>query len=81
MFIDNAVVKEFEGEKRYDKFSIASTIYDASFKGASCSVIESQVVNNCDECHLKYLCKEIDKVIEEFTEKTTVVTDSFSFGN
>ena len=81
MLVDNAVVKEFDGEKRYDKFSIVSTLYDVSFKGASCSVIETQAVNNCNECHLKYLCGEIDKVIEEFTEKTTVVTDSFSFSN
>jgi hypothetical protein len=50
MFIDNAVVKKFEGEERYDRFAIASTLFDVSFKGASCSVIESQVLNSCDGC-------------------------------
>jgi hypothetical protein len=34
MFVDNAVVKKFEGEERYDRFSIASTLFDVSFKGA-----------------------------------------------
>jgi len=41
MFVDNAVVKKIEGEERYDRFAIASTMFDMSFKGATCSVIES----------------------------------------
>lgn len=79
MFVDNAVVKEFEGELRYDKFSIASTMFDMSFKGATCSVIESQILKSCDNCNLKPLCKKIDDIIEEYTDKTTVVSDSFNF--
>lgn len=79
MFVNNQVVKKFEGEERYDRFSIASTLFDVSFKGASCSVIESQVLKNCESCNLKYLCKKIDEVVEEYKEKTTVVTNSFSF--
>lgn len=81
MFVDNQVVKRFEGEERYDRFSIASTLFDVSFKGASCSVIESKVLKSCDGCNLKYLCQKIDEVVEEYKDKTTVVTNSFSFGN
>jgi hypothetical protein len=81
MFVDNAVVKRFEGEECYDRFSIASTLFDVSFKGASCSVIESQVLKSCEGCNLKYLCRKIDEVVEDYTEKTTVVTNSFSFNN
>jgi hypothetical protein len=81
MFVDNQVVKRFEGEDRYDRFAIASTMFDVSFKGASCSVIESQVLKNCDGCNMKFLCKKIDEVIQEYTDKTTVVTNSFSFEN
>jgi hypothetical protein len=79
MFVDNAVVKKFEGEDKYDRFAIASTMFGVSFKGASCSVIESQVLKNCEGCNLRYLCKKIDDVVEEYKEKTTVVTNSFSF--
>ena len=79
MFVDTLVVKKFEGEERYDKFAIASTILDVSFKGASCSVIESQVLKNCDVCNLKYLCNKIDEVVQDYTEKTTIVTNSFNF--
>lgn len=81
MFVDNKVVKEFEGEEKYDKFSIASTMFDVSFRGATCSVIESQVLKDCSACNLRYLCKKIDDIVEEYTKRTTVVTNSFSFGN
>ena len=79
MFVDNAVVKKFEGDERYDRFAIASTMFDVSFKGAACSVIESNVLKSCEGCNLKYLCKKIDEVVKDYAEKTTVVTDSFSF--
>jgi hypothetical protein len=81
MFVDNAVVKKFEGEERYDRFAIASTLFDVSFKGAECSVIESKVLRSCGGCNLKYLCKQIDEVIEEYTEKTTMVSNSFKFNS
>jgi hypothetical protein len=81
MFVDNEVVKKFEGEEKYDRFSIASTMFDVSFKGATCSVIESQVLKNCEGCNLKYLCNKIDEVVKDYKEKTTVVTNSFSFNN
>lgn len=79
MFVDNKVVKKFDGEDRYDKFAIASTMFDVSFKGAGCSVIESQILKNCDNCNLRHLCKKVDEFIDEYTDKTTVVTGSFSF--
>ena len=81
MFIDNAVVKRVEGEERYDRFAIASTMLDVSFKGAGCSVIEAKVLKNCEGCNLKYLCNKIDEVVQDYIEKTTVVTSSFSFDN
>jgi hypothetical protein len=79
MFVDNAVVKGFEGEQRYDKFAMAFTMFDVSFKGATCSVIESQVLKDCESCNLKYLCRKIDEVVKDYVEKTTIVTESFSF--
>ena len=81
MFVDNAVVKKIEGEDRYDRFAIASTMFDVSFKGATCSVIESQVLKSCQGCNLRYLCNKIDEVVQDYTEKTIVVTNSFSFNN
>ena len=79
MFVDNAVVKELEGGEAYDKFPIAATLLDVSFKGASCSVLEAQIVKSCEVCNMKYLCGKIDEVVKDYSEKTTVVTESFSF--
>jgi hypothetical protein len=79
MFIDNSVAKKFEGEERYDKFAIASTLFDVSFKGAECSVIEAQILKNCEGCNLRYMCRRIDEIAKDYKEKTTVVTSSFTF--
>lgn len=79
MFVDNTVTKSFEGEERYDKFAIASTMLDVSFRGASCSVIESKVLKSCEGCNLKYMCRRIDEIMEDYREKTTVVASSFNF--
>jgi hypothetical protein len=79
MFVDNSVVKKFEGEDKYDKFAIASTLFDVSFIGAACSLIESQVLNSCECCNLKYMCRRIDEIVEDYTDGTTVVTSSFKF--
>jgi hypothetical protein len=81
MFLDKEVVKNFDGEDVYDKFAIASTVFGVSFKGASCSLIESQVIRSCENCNLKYICSSIDELVEDYTRKTTVVTNSFNFGN
>lgn len=79
MFVDHEVVKKFDGEERYDKFAIASSLFDVSFKGAACSVIESKVLKNCESCNLKLLCRKIDNVVQNYKSRTTVVTDSFNF--
>jgi hypothetical protein len=81
MFLDNAVVKSVEGEEVYDKFAIASTVFGVSFKGASCSLIESQVIRSCESCNLRFICSGIDELVEEYIKKTTVVTNSFNFGS
>jgi hypothetical protein len=80
MLLDNKVVKKFGDEERIDKFVLASAMYAASFEGASCSLIEGQVLRNCDGCNMRFLCGKIDKVVEEYTERTTVVVGNFRFG-
>jgi hypothetical protein len=52
-------------EDRYNRFAITLTMFDVSFKGASCSVIESKVLKSCEECNLKFLCKKIDVAVED----------------
>jgi hypothetical protein len=79
MFVDNEVIKKFDGEDKYDKLALASTLYDISFKGAECSALELQGMASCDSCTFKSLCERIDEVVQEFMEKTTIVKESFTF--
>lgn len=79
MLVDNEFVKKFDGEERYDKKPIAASLYDISFKGDTCSLLEMQQSEECGDCILKAICRRIDEVLEEFTKKTTVVKESFSF--
>jgi hypothetical protein len=79
MFVDNALIKEFNGEVKYDKFVIVGAIFEMSFKGAICSLLESNLLSDCESCNLKYICKGIDEIVEEYIERTTVVTNCFRF--
>jgi hypothetical protein len=81
MFVDNNVLKELDDELVYDRFAIASTMVDVSLRGATCSIIEAQVMKDCTNCNLKYICKKLDGIAQEYAKKTTVIIDSFSFGN
>lgn len=81
MFVDNGLVEKFGGEERHNRFAIASTMFDASFKGAACIVIESQMLQSYDGCNLKILHRKIDEVVEAYKEETTVATNSFNFEN
>lgn len=81
MYVDNSVVKKFDGKESYDKFSIASTLYDVSLKGARCSLIEAMVLENCESCTLRYMCRKVDEIIEKVNESATIVTKIFNFTN
>ncbi|MBL4937791.1 hypothetical protein JK636_18965 [Clostridium sp. YIM B02515] len=79
MFVDNAVVKKIERGEVFAKFAIAATLPDVSFKGASCSILEAQIVKSCEGCNMRYLCGKIDEAVKDYREKTTVVMERFSF--
>jgi hypothetical protein len=79
MFIDNAIIKKVEGSEVYDKFVLASALFGISFQGASCSLLEGKVLNSCKSCNLRYICFKLDKLVEEYRDKTTQVTESFTF--
>jgi len=79
MFPDTQLVKKFDGEERYDKFVLAGALSDISFNGVTCSLLEEEIISDCEHCRLNYLCNSIENVIEDYTSKTTVVTGKFNF--
>lgn len=78
-FVDNEVVKKIDGEPTYDKFAIASTLFDTSFKGSKCNLIEGRILKNCEACNLEPICKGIDNLVENYIEATSTVKQSFTF--
>ena len=69
MSVDNRVGKKFEREEWYDTFAMVGVMFAVSYEGAICSLLKSQVLKSCDGCNLKYLCREIDVVIQKITPK------------
>ncbi|OOM74624.1 hypothetical protein CLOBL_43040 [Clostridium sp. BL-8] len=64
----------------FDKKKIVPAIRNSTFGDElSYSLINDGMLNKCEGCSLKYICDEIDKVSEDYINKTTEVVYSFSF--
>lgn len=69
-------------EDRYvfDKKQIALAIRNSTFEDElSCSLLVNGILDKCEGCSFKYICDEIDKVAQDYTNKTTQVVSNFSF--
>ena len=67
-----------EYDEYYDKKDIAIMIRDSTLDcELSCSLLEEEVVNDCRNCSLKFICDQIDKVAEAYIEETTKVVCNF----
>ena len=67
-----------EGEV-YDRFCIAlairNSIYNVELK---CSLIEQNIIKNCETCSLKFICDGIDGLVDDYIKRTTKVVSSFT---
>ena len=67
-----------EGEV-YDILAIALAIrnltYDDELK---CSLMEQNIIKNCESCSLKFICDGIDGLADDYIKKTTKVVSSFT---
>ena len=67
-----------EGEV-YDILAIALAIrnltYDDELK---CSLMEQNIIKNCESCSLKFICEGIDALLDDYIKKTTNVVSSFT---
>ncbi|WP_459482466.1 hypothetical protein [Clostridium saccharoperbutylacetonicum] len=69
-----------EENQVYDKKEMALAIRNSTVDdGLSCSLIEDGILDKCQGCSLKYICDGIDKVVDDYVEKTTKVINSFNF--
>ncbi|MDR3594605.1 hypothetical protein [Clostridium sp.] len=76
MIRDEIKISSEEGEV-FDKKQIALAIRNSTFSDElKCSLLEDGILDKCLGCSLKYICDEIDQVVDNYVEKTTEVVNN-----
>lgn len=77
MVTDNIKIKAGNKEV-FDKKQIALAIRNATYDDElECSLIEENIIKNCNGCGLKKICDGIDGIYGKYIEDTTKVVNSF----
>ncbi|WP_302632669.1 hypothetical protein [uncultured Clostridium sp.] len=67
-----------EGEV-YDILAIALAIINLTYDDElKCSLMEQNIIKNCESCSLKFICEGIDALLDDYIKKTTNVVSSFT---
>ena len=75
--ISNKIKITEEGEA-YDRKEIALAIRNSTYNDElKCSIIDQNIINNCDTCSLKFICNGIDALTDDYIKKTTKVVSNF----
>lgn len=77
MFIDEKVIKENNGAEVIDKFAMNQVILKSGFVGAQCSA-EKLGIQKCENCEMKALYTELDKVYDSTHKSTTTAKKTFN---
>ncbi|GFZ30391.1 hypothetical protein CSC2_09170 [Clostridium zeae] len=76
---DSLLINSEEGQ-RLDKLQIALAIKNSTYgQELNCTLLDNEVIKDCEGCSLKYICHKLDELAEDYTAKTTKVINSFSF--
>ena len=76
--ISNKIKITEEGEA-YDRLEIALAIRNSTYNDElKCSLMEQNIIMNCEICSLKFICDGIDGLADDYIKKTTKVVSSFT---
>ena len=76
--ISNRIKITEEGEG-YDILAIALAIINLTYDDElKCSLMEQNIIKNCETCSLKFICDGIDGLADDYIKKTTKVVSSFT---
>lgn len=76
--ISNKIKITEEGEA-YDRLEIALAIRNSTYNDdLKCSLMEQNIIKNCDTCSLKFICNGIDRLVDDYIKRTTKVVSSFT---
>ena len=74
--ISNRIKITEEGEG-YDILAIALAIINLTYDDElKCSLMEQNIIKNCESCSLKFICDGIDGLAYDYIKKTTNVVSS-----
>ena len=74
--ISNRIKITEEGEG-YDILAIALAIINLTYDDElKCSLMEQNIIKNCESCSLKFICESIDALLDDYIKKTTNVVSS-----
>ena len=72
-------IKIIEEGEVYDRKEIALAIRNSTYNDElKCSLMEQNIIKDCDSCSLKFICDGIDGLVDDYIKKTTKVVSSFS---
>ena len=72
-------IKITEEEEVYDILAIALAIINLTYDDElKCSLMEQNIIKNCESCSLKFICEGIDALLDDYIKKTTNVVSSFT---
>ena len=72
-------IKITEEEEVYDILAIALAIRNSTYDDElKCSLMEQNIIKNCESCSLKFICEGIDALLDDYIKKTTNVVSSFT---
>ena len=76
--ISNKIKITEEGEA-YERLEIALAIRNSTYNDElKCSLMDQNIIKDCESCSLKYLCDGIDALSDNYIKKTTEVISSFT---
>ncbi|QAA32126.1 hypothetical protein [Clostridium manihotivorum] len=78
--INDCISINLEEGRNFDKLKIALAIRDSTYEdGLGCSLLENEVLEDCEGCSLNYICHKVESIAKDYTDKTTKVISSFNF--
>ena len=79
MVNDEIKMKNCDFDK-FDKKQIALAIRNSTLGDElECSLRNEGVIDSCENCNLKSICNGIDKVRDDYIERTSTVVKEFNF--
>jgi len=78
--IKDKITVTAEGCQSFDKMQLALAIRNSTYEdNLSCSLLENNVLDECEKCNLREICRGIEEIAGSYYKSTTEVVEKFSF--